>query len=343
MKKVLFGLLLVAMTIQLNAQSADKSGYSIFGYVRTWHQTNFEDNSNEFALKMSRIGIKGNLSDKLSYRLFVDFSRLGKLSSDSETIDGNEVVTDVSATFSNYLLDAYAAFKPVDGLTLQLGQFKIPFSTENLLSAAGIPFVNRSLLRSYGTPGLRDLGFMATYGNKLPLPFKVQFGLFNGSGQNKSENDLTTNYSTRLVLDVVKGLQLSGNYYGGVISGAETSFMDFGAEYNSSGLWAAFEYATRNIELASVDNKSNSYFAYLLYDIDIDSELIPIIQPGFRIETADPDDSIDDNEISRYTFGLNFILTKKKQTHIRVNYEKYDMADGSANPDKLIIEFQIKF
>ena len=334
---------MIILVLQVTGQNDQKPSYSIFGYVRAWHQTDLAKNSGAFSINMSRIGIKGNLSDKLSYRLFVDFSRLGKLSTESEIIDGNEVVTDVSASFSDYLLDAYAEFKPVNGLSLQLGQFKNPFSTENLLSAAAIPFVNRSLLKSYTAPGLRDIGFMTTYGNKLPLPFSINFGLFNGSGQNKTENDLTVNYAARLVVAPLEGMNLSGNFYSGRISNVETSFWDIGAEYNESGIWAAAEYGNKNTDLIASEKKANSYFVYVLYDFPLESELIPIIQPGFRIESADPDDAIDDNEISRYTFGLTFILTQKKQTHIRVNYEKYDMANGSTNPDKLVLEFQIKF
>lgn len=333
----------IVLTVQIKSQTDVKPAYSIFGYVRAWHQTDLAANKGMFSINMSRIGIKGDLSEYLSYRLFVDFSRLGKLSKETETVEGNEVVTDVSASFSDYLLDAYAEFKPAKGLSFQLGQFKNPFSTENLLSAAAIPFINRSLLKSYSAPGLRDIGLMTTYGGQLPLPFKLNFGLFNGSGQNKTENDKTINYAARLVITPIKIFSLSGNYYSGTISNVDTYFWDIGAEYIQSGLFIAAEYGLKNSDLIVNEKKTNSFFLYGLYDILIESELFPIIQPGFRIEKADPDDTIADNEISRYTFGLTFMLTKKKQTHIRLNYEKYDLADGATNPDKLILEFQIKF
>ena len=331
------------LLVQITAQEKQEASYSIFGYVRGWHETDLANNSSEFKVVMSRLGIKGKLSEKLSYGLFVDFSRLGKLSTTSEDVNGNEVVTNVSASFSDYLLDAYAAIKPISGLSVQLGQFKVPFSTENLTSASAIPFVNRSLVRTYTSPGLRDIGGMVTFENKTSLPVTINFGLFNGSGQNKTEDDYTTNYAARIVAAPVTDVKVSANYYGGTAKGIETSYWNIGAEYVNSGLSAAAEFGGKKSNLPTTDKTAFSYFLYALYDFHIESDLVPIIQPGLRFDSADPDNNIDNNEVKRITVGLAFILTQKKQTHIRVNYEKYDMADGSTAPDKLILEFQLRF
>lgn len=47
------------------------------------------------------------------------------------------------------LVDAIAALKPTDSLSLRMGRYKVGVSDEYLISAADLPFVGRALLNSY--------------------------------------------------------------------------------------------------------------------------------------------------------------------------------------------------
>jgi hypothetical protein len=326
----------------LFAQDKKDTSPIFFGYVRAWHQTDFSTNQGEFLAKMARLGVRGNVNEFASYRVLVDFVRLGKLSTSSTTINGTKVLTGASASFSDVLLDAEAIINPMKNLSFSLGQFKVPFSTDNLRSGADIDFVNRPLLTSVA-PGLRDFGFMGTYSIKGEVPVEFKAGLFNGAGQNKSENDKTTNYSLRTAVQPIKGLGLSANYYGGKASGADLSIFDFGAEYKFGGLFLVGEYGQRTSTTPAKEIKANSYFIYTVYDFDFGDNMISHLMPALRYENYDPNSDTANNEISRFTAGLSLQFAKIKFAQFRVNYELFDYKDGSANPNKLIFEIQTRF
>ncbi len=319
----------------------DNPKMKTFGYVRTFHQSDFENNSSEFTIKMARIGVKGSINSRLSYKFFVDFARQGKLSTESADLNGEQVISDVSATFSNYLLDAYGKYEIVDDVSITAGQFKIPFSSDNLLAASKLPFSNRPLVYSI-TPGLRDIGAMVSAKFLLGFPWEVSGGLFNGAGFNKKEDDLTTNYSLRLKALPVKFLSLTANMYSGRFSGPKTDFMNFGAEYKNKNLWVAGEYSIKKTN-ETYDVTSNAWFIYMLYDIPVNINALKFIQPGIRIGRLDRNADMDNDELNRYTAGINFNFTESRNALFRLNYESNQSDDGTGDYDRMILEFQIKF
>ena len=340
MKKSLI-LFLVALSF---TAAQDKSDYSpkIFGYVRAWHQTDFSTNQGAFLVKMARLGAKGDVNEYAGYKILVDFTRLGKLSTSSTTIDGTKVLTGASANFSDVLLDAEAIVKPVEGLSFSLGQFKVPFSTDNLRSGTDIDFVNRSLLTKVA-PGLRDIGFMGTYAVKNGVPLQFNAGLFNGSGQNKTEDDKAVNYSLRASVIPVSGLSLAANYYGGQASGADLGIFDFGFDYKMGNAFFSGEFGQRNTKAATKETTANSYFVYATYEFNFKDSFVSGIVPALRYENYDPNTDLSDNEIGRITAGVALQFAKIKFAQFRINYELFDYKDGRENPNQLIIELQTKF
>ena len=339
MKKVI--LIFVIMSTTFYAQNRTDYSPTFFGYVRSWHESNLATSQNEFLVKMARLGVKGKINDYAGYRVLVDFARLGSLSTTTGDINGSDYVTSVSAKFSDVLLDAEAYFKPAEGLSISLGQFKIPFSTDNLRSGASIDFINRPLMTSVA-PGLRDVGFMATY--KLSsIPVELRAGLFNGSGQNKKENDNTLNYSSRVVVSPIKDLKFAANYYGGKLSSADINIYDFGLDYSVDKFTFAGEYVQRTAETISAETISNAYFIYTYYDFAFSDLMISHILPAFRYEVFDPNTGLDDNEVSRITLGISLQFAKMDFARFRINYELYDYKDGRDNPNKIILEFLGRF
>ncbi|MHB8337203.1 MAG: porin [Ignavibacteriaceae bacterium] len=340
MKKIsVLILLLISLT-----RAQEKPNYSpiLFGYVRGWYQTDFSIDQGGFLIKEARLGAKGNVNEYAGYKLFVDFTRLGNLQTKATTINGVTVVTSVAASFSDYLLDADAFIKPIKNLTVDLGQFKVPFGTDNLRSGSDIDFVNRPLITNV-SPGIRDIGFMTTYSMNAGVPVELKAGLFNGTGQNKSENDKTTNYAFRTVVQPVKELGVSANYYGGRLSGADVSIYNFGFDLKVGNVFFDGEYGGRSSELKSVKMISNSYFIYSYYDFDLGKSEVSHIIPAVRYEGYDPNKALSNNEINRATFGLAFEFAKIKYAQFRINYELFDFKDGTKNPNKLIVELLTKF
>lgn len=336
---VLFFLIISTLII---AQEKQDNSPKLSGYIRAWHQTDFSTNQGQFLVKMARFAIKGKVNQFAGYKIQVDVAKLGKFNSTTTTLDGIKVLTNASASFSEVLLDAEAYVIPAKNLTVSLGQFKVPFSTDNLRGGAAIDFVNRPLLTNV-TPGMRDVGLMASYKVKKEIPLEFQAGVFNGSGQNKLENDKSTNYSFRTSVSPITGFSISANYYGGKASNAELSIYDFGIDYKIGKAFFTGEFGQRNTKLPSKEYSSNAYFVYGTYQFDFTDSFVTAILPALRYENYDPNGDLDNDEISRVTAGVAFQFAKIKYAQFRINYELFDYSDGRDNPNKLYLELQTRF
>ncbi len=335
--------LFILITVNfLLAQNKPDYSLKFSGYVRAWHQTDFSNNQGEFLVKQARLGINGAVNEYASYRFLVDFTRIGKLTTTTTTLNGTNVVSGVSANFSDILLDAAATFTPITNLDVTAGQFKVPFSTDNLRSDQNADFVNRPLLTNV-SPSIRDIGIMMTYKIKGEVSTELTAGSFNGTGLNKSENDKSMDYVFRAVVSPVKDLNLSGNYYVGITQGTDLNFFDFGFDYKFGSLFVDAEYANKNTKTLGSDISGTSFFAYATYNIPLQGDFLKEIIPAFRFEKFDPNSSQVNNEINMLTFGLTFEFAKVTFAHFRINYELFDYKDGRDNHNKLIFELQTKF
>ncbi len=338
-KILLFVIILISSSI---AQEKPQNSLKVFGYFKNWYQADLLNDKQEFLIKNARLGIKGNVNEYAGFKVLVDFTRLGKFQSTSKIIDSTNVITSASASFSDYLLDAEATIAPSKSLAFTLGQFKVPFSTDNLRSGADIDFVNRPFTTAVA-PALRDIGFMVSYKPEIKLPVEIKAGLFNGSGQNKAENDKTLNYSLRGMVHPFESLGLSANYYGGKSMGNDLHMFNFGAEYEISKFSINGEYGQKLNELSTQDVTSNAFFIGAIYDFAFDKSMISHIMPAIRYERYEPNKSLSNDEIEKITAGLSLQFAKISYAQLRANYELYDYKNGNENPDRFIIELQIRY
>ncbi len=125
-------------------------------------------NAAQFSIPRARVGLSGHAFDKrVTFALQMDFGKGGAS-----------------------LKDALVDFNIIDQkLMVQVGQFKRPFSRQQLASTSKQQFVDRAITDKHFGGG-RDLGVMLHSHKKLPLEYAV--GLFNGSGD---KSQLTGNVS----------------------------------------------------------------------------------------------------------------------------------------------------
>jgi len=120
-------------------------------------------------------------------------------------------------TDSQPLRDTYLDLKFFPELRLRVGQFKVPFSLEELTSDLHTDFVERSLVNELAPS--YDRGIMG-YGNIEQGVVSYFLGGFNGTGQNTSDNNGDKDGAARLVLAPfktsnnfwLKGFQLAGDF-----------------------------------------------------------------------------------------------------------------------------------
>ncbi|MBI3076168.1 MAG: hypothetical protein HYY85_04135 [Deltaproteobacteria bacterium] len=96
----------------------------------------------------------------------------------------------------------------------RVGQFKMPFSLEQMTGSSSIETVERSIVTDEIPPG-RDLG-IGVFGENLFGFFNYGVAVFQGEGDNASESDGGKDFSTRIFVRPIKGLHLGGSYRAGV-------------------------------------------------------------------------------------------------------------------------------
>jgi len=115
----------------------------------------------------------------------------------------------IEADFSDSmpLRNVYLDFTLLPELRLRAGQFKVPFSLEELTSSRHIDFVERSLINELAPS--YDRGVMV-HGSLMQGVVSYFLGGFNGSGQNTSDNNPDKDLAGRLV---VAPLKASNNFW----------------------------------------------------------------------------------------------------------------------------------
>jgi phosphate-selective porin OprO and OprP len=176
------------------------SGYTQLRYL----QMEEKGKRSGFDIRRARLDFKGAITPYFSIRLQTEFADKPKI------------------------LDAYSEIKISDYFNITAGQFKIPFSMENLASSNKLEMIDRSQVVEalvargkdvIGNQNGRDIGIQIGGGilknNGIPL-IEYRLGLFNGSGINLADtaND-AKDIVGRFVINPVKGLSLGGGYYGG--------------------------------------------------------------------------------------------------------------------------------
>ncbi|MFT6398431.1 MAG: hypothetical protein ACJAYU_003189 [Bradymonadia bacterium] len=175
----------------------------INGRVQARYQhvaTEGEDtNEGAFSIPRARLTFSGHaFADELSYKFELDFGK---------------------GTFAtkDFYLDY--AFNP--NIRLRIGQYKLPFSRQQLNSSGRLDFVDRSITnRSFGAG--RDIGIMVHNGYTSSPEFEYGFGVFNGTGDKgrfsgavNDEGEVSGSFSNVPdVLNPTLALRLGYNYGG---------------------------------------------------------------------------------------------------------------------------------
>lgn len=92
-----------------------------------------------------------------------------------------------SGDSSSKVKDAYLDLGKSSLAITRLGQFKAPFSLQQLTSVFNLQFVDRAITDAKFVPG-RDMGAMLT-GSNAEKEFGYSVGLFNGSGESRVQED----------------------------------------------------------------------------------------------------------------------------------------------------------
>lgn len=245
----------------------------------------------------------------------------------------------VEQTRSIGLLEAYLNFNFSRWAQLRAGQFKIPFSYENLKGASEQDFINRSLVietlcpgRDIGSQG-RDIGALArVYTSSL----EAYFGLFNGSGINRLDNDDAKDKAFRLTVTPWRGMTVGGSWYEGRWPEDQNSSrlrrrQGIEAQWQPGSLFLSAEY----IRAFDYDQEAEGWVIQAVFSWQQGK-----IQPVCRYESLDRNLALENDEEEIITYGLNFHLAPR--TKIQLNQEIH-RPKGGKRKNIFIVQWQIGF
>ena len=288
----------------------------IDGYTQVQY-THWEGDSEDFRIKRARLGLKGSLLKNIDYSLQVDAMR------------------------SPVLLDARVDITLFPRAKLSLGQFKVPFSLENLTPSSALDNVDRTQTvkkicpaQDIGSTG-RDIGM--TLSGKFSW-IEYTFGVFNGSGINTRDTNDRKDMVGRLVVRPVHFLSVGVSHYEGVHSlfggGPLLNRDRTGADVfiRAGRLFLKGEYILAKDEgidragwyvrggYSFIRDKLQAVVNYDSYDLDLD---------------------LDENRSDILTLGLNWFFSRI--TKLQVNYE-YQKQEGVDTGDHVFLaQFQAGF
>ncbi|MFC2170158.1 porin [Acidobacteriota bacterium] len=272
----------------LSAQSLKLSGYTQVSYALG------DDSKKGFKIRQAIVRLKGNILKKINYKLQID------------------------AVLTPILLDAQIEINLAPHINLTFGQFKVPFSIENLISGSDLDTINRSQTVEKLCPG-RDVG---AKGRDIGVTINGEFsrikyilGVLNGSGINKADYNNQKDIAGRLVFSPYSFLVFGLSHYNGRYSPYPKAPF---AKRNRTGIDLSFVHGRLSLKgeciLAREDNTVRQGW---------------YIQGGYyfvmkKIQTVIKYDSfgtkgIRGGRIDIVTFGLNLFFTDK--TKFQINYE----------------------
>lgn len=275
------------------------------GYLqlRYRHDPTIEDT---FDIRRARLDLKGDLTGRLDYRLQAEF-----------------------AGTSVKLLDAAIGYSFDPALKMTAGQFKIPFSLENLTPSPKLETINRSQVVEalvargkdvIGNQNGRDIGVQASGGffqREGAYLFDYAVGVFDGAGINTADTNEQKDITGRLVIHPVKDLSAGASFYKGRFTlPATPSINDKRERYGAEFAYVHDPISFKGEYIKGRDGSTykDGWYLQAAYFI-----LPTRLQAVFKFDTFDPDTKKKKDETDVYTLGANLYFNQ--WSFLQVNYE----------------------
>ncbi len=295
----------------VSGPSLKLSGYSQVEYIHP------QAGIDEFRIRRARLSLGGEILKKVNYKIQV------------ETMQ-NPVLLDIQIETSFF-----------EQVTLRFGQFKVPFSLENLTSSASLDTINRSQTVERLCPGRdsknkgRDIG-IAVAGNFSVLEYTL--GIFNGAGINKSDDNSSKDVAGRLLFFPMDSISLGVAHYEGKY-GSSSGGTQFNKKRTGLELCFSKDKVTLKGEVIFGKDgpvKKNGWYVQGGFDF-----ITRKIQGIFKYDFLDLNRDVRGDLSDVITLGINWFLAKR--TILQVNYEFHGEESGNASDDVFLAQFQIGF
>lgn len=297
----------------------------ISGYVQAGYE--WSDESSSFFIKRVRLDLRGDIARKLDYRVQLEFASSPKI------------------------VDAYLQYRPFRQLNFKLGEYKIPFTIENTdyvplkFELIEYPLALQRLMgfaepiggryvggAMQGGETLKDTGRdmgLTLYGTLVECEGRAllsyDVGVLNGAGINLKDNNRSKDVVTRLMFRPVRGLTLSGSWYGGEYGAdcLERQRVSAGVCYDHGRGVVRGEWIGGRTGYAATEEYAAGTFDssgwYVLGGVRLTPSLMPVV----RYDTLLSDTASDDSRQTNWTAGILWHPVKYLRCQLNYTYEHY--------------------
>jgi hypothetical protein len=286
----------------------------LHGYLQPRFQT--IGDSASFLLRRARFTIEGDVTSWAAYRIQVELRTLG-----AAAVPAASPLT-LSATDLLIRL-RHGAW----GGTV--GQFRVPFSLEALLSSTSLETNERSRIV---TAAKRDIGVQAEWG--VPGRLVVQTAIVNGKGPNRGTGTNPDNrmaYFARAVVTPVKGLDV-----GGALEGYSDST---GA--NLQGMYRAPRWTAR-AEFIRLHNRNTDVHTTGWYALGGYYAVPQLLELVGRVERFEPSDKAVTGQMTGYQIGAQYFV-KGDDFKIVADYEWFRDQVVPVGGNRGIVQLQVRW
>jgi phosphate-selective porin len=289
-----------------------------FGLVNDDYATLFNNSGpTSFQVYRARFGLEGEIVKNISFKVVVD------------------------AVKSPILVDAMIDFNLIKGGFLRAGQFKVPFSQENLISASQLDTINFAQVVTKLVPGRdikasgRDIGVMADY--KWGT-LEGMVGLFNGQGINTVDLDAKKDIAARLTWAPLSYLSVGVSEYLGHSQFAANVLT---VKRDRTGLEAAFNYSDFMVKAEYVKAWDGVKTAYGWYVTGGYFALPKQLQLILRYDSYDKSLQAVGDRSDLVVLGCNWFFSSK--TKFQINCELGKLESKNLVFSALLGQFQVGF
>ena len=299
---------------------------------------------NEFVVRRARINAEGNVLNKqFTFKLQNDF--VGK--------------TDDEDRRTSDLKDAYIQWNADPMAKLRLGQFKVPYSAQELVSSTSLQFIERAIATDEFAPA-REGGAMAsgTVAEGLNYYLSVHNGESDGEGLNRYGQDTDVlgaamlsyaqNYDRSYEGDLkpTNGIGCTGGLAATHESGTRSEIdfdatrigADFGLRTAGLSLQAEIYYRTTDLDDNDETMDDLGYYAQAGYFVVPEKWEL-----AGRFSAVQLDKDFDNTDIFEYAIVVNrYILGHYLKVQTGVTIEQYDFPEAEPDQDSTDVRFDLQ-
>lgn len=313
---ILLAILALCLAAPAAAQSQGTPAVStaprLTGYLQPRFQT--VGDSASFFLRRARFAIEGAITPWASYRAQVEMHTIGA------------AATPASSPLTLSATDLWVRLSHGRwGGTV--GQFRVPFSLESLLSSTTLETTERSRIV---LAAKRDIGAQAEW--RIPDRVALQVAMVNGEGPNRTTNaDNRMAYYARALVTPVKALDVGAAFEGY----NDSTGVDAQAMYHGRRWTGRAEYIREHNRRTDV--RSDGWYMLLAYRAQPRH-----VQLVGRVQQFDPSDRIATDRSTGYLLGVQYFM-RNDDFKLMADYEAFHEQVTQLRNNRGVIQMQVRW